>query len=294
MSDTRTTKELFRTWRSGDAEAGTVMAQRFADWYYAISTSRLGEGDGGAPCENSCRRFGEGIVNVTESRALIGWAHDIIKDELAKSGKARAADGDWPNAYTGGQSPKALLVSAKGELSNEVRLLELVYGGTTAGDEVEALAAPLGGLPIATLRARYTVKQWLRNNARVPFDVAPDDPVLDRAPLPLYESGRMNSRQEEQQFEQWMITDIDLCKDIAEFAHFAIALRGGLDGVTAGGAVGSGLDALPARPDVDFDDDDGMSSGTKAAAAGVGIAAIGGIVFLVLAVVAVAVYMLAM
>ena len=25
-----------------------------------------------------------------------------------------------------------------------------------------------------------------------------------------------------------MISDIDLCKDIAEFAHFSIALRGGL------------------------------------------------------------------
>jgi hypothetical protein len=38
----------------------------------------------------------------------------------------------------------------------------------------------------------------------------------------------MASPQEEINFEQWMISDLDLCRDIAEFAHFAIALRGGL------------------------------------------------------------------
>lgn len=290
MSDTRTTKELFRSWRSGDAEAGGVMAQRFADWYYAIATSRLGEQDGSAPRQAASTRFGEGVVQVTESRALIGWAHEIIKDELAKAGMARATDGDWPNAYTGGQSPKSLLVSAKTELASEVRLLELVYGGTTTGDEVESLAAPLGGLPIATLKARYLVKRWLRDNARVPFDVAPESPVLDRAPMPLYESGRMQSAREEEQFEQWMITDIDLCKDIAEFAHFAIALRGGLAGVTASGVPGQGLDALPARPRADFDDDDGGSGASTAAAAGAGILVLGlGAVMLI--VVAIAVYM---
>ena len=45
-TDTRSTRELFRAWRSGDGEAGQVMAQRFADWYYAIATSRLGEAAG--------------------------------------------------------------------------------------------------------------------------------------------------------------------------------------------------------------------------------------------------------
>jgi hypothetical protein len=38
----------------------------------------------------------------------------------------------------------------------------------------------------------------------------------------------MATPQEEINFEQWMISDLDLCRDIAEFAHFAIALRGGL------------------------------------------------------------------
>ena len=280
MSDARSTKDLFRAWRNGDGAAGQVMAQRFADWYYAIATSRLGEADGEAPCQAACGRFGEGIVQVTESRALISWAHDIIKDELGKTGRPRVSDGDWPNAYTGGNSPKRLLNDAREELGTEVRLLELVYGGTSTGDEVDQLAESLGGMPIATLKARYRVKQWLRQNARVPFDVAPDSPILDRAPLPLYESGQMKSAREEEQFEQWMITDLDLCKDIAEFAHFAIALRGGLEGAEA---AESGLDALAARPQVDFDDDDtGMSTGAKAAGAGVLLIAVGALALAVL------------
>lgn len=226
-TDNRSTKQLFNDWRKGDAQAGQLMAQRFADWYYAITTSRLGEDRGRAPCDAACQRFGEGIVAVTDSKALVGWAHDIVLEELARAG-SRAMDGDDPNAYTGDQAPKELLLRAREALAAEVRLLEASYGGAASKDEVDALAGPLGGNPLGILKARYRVKQWLRDNEGVPFEVAPEDPVLDRAPLPLYESGRMATPQEEVGFEQWMISDLDLCRDIAEFAHFAIALRGGL------------------------------------------------------------------
>lgn len=224
--DTRTTKQLYREWRAGDRTAGAAMAQRFADWYYAVAVSRLGESRGSGPCQAACQRFAEGVVSVKESRSLVPWAHRLIQEELEKSGH-RAADGDEPNAYTNQQSPKALLVRARESLPAELELLELCYSGGDP-DRVEALAAPLGGNPLGVLLARYRVKQWLRDEAKVPFDVAPDDPVLDRAPLPLYESAQMSSPAEEESFEQWMISDIDLCRDIAEFAHFAIALRGGL------------------------------------------------------------------
>lgn len=224
--DTRPTKDLFREWRAGDGQAGQTMAQRFADWYYAISTSRLGEDRGKGPCEQACARFGEGIVSVTESRNLVPWAHDIIVKELAGAG-SRATDGDMPNAYTGNQPPKALLVEARAALRAEVQLLEAVYGGKASRETIDQMAGPLGGGPLGILNARYSVKRWLRDARGVPFEVAPVDFVLDRAPLPLYESGTMPA-QEETGFEHWMISDIDLCKDIAEFAHFAIALRGGL------------------------------------------------------------------
>jgi len=216
-TDTRSIKVLFREWRQGDAEAGQIMAQRFADWYYAIATSRLGEDAGRDPCETACSKFGEGVANVSESRALVAWAHKIIQEELAGKGD-RVSDGDDANAYTGNQRPKTLLARARVAIPDAVELLERCYrSGTTENIE-----------PLPVLKARYKVKQWLRDNAGVPFDVAPDEPVLDRAPMPLYESGRMATPAEEVNFEQWMISDLDLCKDIAEFAHFAIALRGGL------------------------------------------------------------------
>ncbi len=225
--DSRSTKQLFNDWRQGDGEAGQAMAQRFADWYYAITTSRLGETRGREPCDLACQRFGEGIVNVTESRALVGWAHEIVLRELEQAG-SRATDGDEANDYTGGRSPKELLCFARRALPAEVELLEATYSGRASKQEVDSLAAPLGGNPMGILKARYRVKQWLRDHQAVQFEVAPEQPVMDRAPLPLYESGHMATDQEEANFEHWMISDLDLCRDIAEFAHFSIALRGGL------------------------------------------------------------------
>lgn len=227
-NERRNTRQLFKDWRSGDGQAGQLMAQQVADWYYAIATSRLGERRGRAPCDAACAAFGTGIVEVTESRKLIPWAHSLIVEELKSTGEARATDGDDPSAYTGSQRPKALLLAARSKLPKEIELLEVVYGADADRSRIEALAEPLGGNPLGILKARYAIKRWLRDHRNVPFEVAPDEPVLDRAPLPLYEADRMASSAEEAQFEQWMLTDIDLCKDIAEFAHFSIALRGGL------------------------------------------------------------------
>lgn len=226
-TDSRSTKQLFADWQKGDPQAGQVMAQRFADWYYAITTSRLGEARGRAPCDASCSKFSEGIGTVRDGRTLVGWAHDIVLKELAPMG-GRATDGDEPNAFTADKHPKELLIRARNALPTEVKLLEASYGGRFSSEDVEKLSEALGGNPIGILRARYRVKQWLRDQEGVPFEVAPETPILDRAPLPLYESGRMATQQEEVNFEQWMVDDLDLCRDIAEFAHFSLALRGGL------------------------------------------------------------------
>lgn len=225
--DPRTTRQLFKEWRSGDAEAGQTMAQRVADWYYAIATSRLGERRGRGPCERACAAFGAGIVGVTDSRQLVGWAHGLIEEEIRTAGN-RATDGDDPSAYTGRKRPKALLAQCKQDLPDEIRLLEVVYGADSDRSQIDAMAASLGGNPMGILKSRYAVKRWLRDQGGIAFEVAPVEPILDRAPMPLYEADRMASTTEEAQFEHWMLTDLDLCKDIAEFAHFSIALRGGV------------------------------------------------------------------
>ncbi len=225
-NDSRSTKELFRQWHGGDAEAGQLMAQRFADWFYAIATSRLGEKDGREPCEAACARFGQGVAQQTDARQLVKWAYDIVIEEINKKGK-RIADSDEPSLYTSGLKPKELLMRARRHHPAEVKLMEAVYAGKP-DSVIEPLAEPFGGMPVGVLKARYTVKKWLRDHVRLPQEVAPEEPVRDRAPLPLYESARMASPAEEANFEQWMLTDLDLCRDIAEFAAFAIALRGGL------------------------------------------------------------------
>ena len=57
--------------------------------------------------------------------------------------------------------------------------------------------------------------------------MVPENPDLDRAPMPLYEAARMSSGDEEAFFEKWLLSDLDLCRDVAEFAAFSHALRAG-------------------------------------------------------------------
>lgn len=284
-TDSRSIKVLFREWRQGDGEAGQIMAQRFADWYYAIATSRLGEEGGKVPCETACSKFGEGVSSVSESRALVSWAHKIIQEELAGHGD-RIADGDSPNAYTANQKPKMLLCKARMALPEDVALMESCYkSGSSA--ELE---------PLPVLKARYKVKQWLRDNCSVPFEVAPDNPVLDRAPMPLYESGRMATPEEEVNFEQWMISDLELCKDIAEFAHFSIALRGGLPSAEQFEAEHTQRKAnraeTPAPAQRQEVASGGTSNATKAAGASIAVLAGGGVLVLLVLLAAAAMFLM--
>ena len=75
MSDNQPTViQLFRKWRSGDESAGQEMAQKFSDWYYAISTIRVPGQEGRPPMEAACQSFAQGIITVTRPRALVDWA----------------------------------------------------------------------------------------------------------------------------------------------------------------------------------------------------------------------------
>ncbi len=236
MSDLRSvaTLELYRQWRSGDPEAGQAMAQRFSDWYYAVTASRLGDAHGRVPLQRSCTRFQQGIVSVAKESELVGWAHGILAEELQTAG-GRIPGGDFPNQLTSGRSPAELLAAARAALpADQVRLLAHAYDAAYPLDEVTREAEALGGMPLAVLKARYALKRWLRDNARVAFTEVPDEPNLDYAPLPLYEAGRMQSAAEETNFEKWLLSNMGLCKDIAEFGVFALALRaGGFRGATA-------------------------------------------------------------
>ena len=230
MSDlSRTpTATLFKQWRNqGDAASGQAMAQRFTDWYYAITTCRLGDAHGRAPMHRACVRFKQGILSVTSTAELNDWSHSLVLEEVKQSG-GRIPGGDFPNQLTHGRSPTELLQEVVGRLEpGEARLLAAAYDTDVALAELTAEAEANGGYPVAVLRARHVLKRALRDHAGVAFTDLPDSPNLDLAPLPLYEAGRMAREAEETSFEKWMLTDMGLCKDIAEFGVFAQALRGG-------------------------------------------------------------------
>jgi hypothetical protein len=228
MADVRTTpQQLFKQWRfSGDAAAGQQMAQRFTDWYYAVSTARLGDAHGRAPMQRACLRFQQGIVNISEPGELADWAHAIIADEIREAG-GRIGGGDFPNALTDRRPPSELLAEARGQLAPaQLELLALTYDAAVPMSEVTRAADALGGMPVAVLEARHALKQALRANGVKLSEVA-ERPNLDCAPLPVYESGRMTNPTEEANFEKWLLSDLSLCKDVAEFAAFALSIRTG-------------------------------------------------------------------
>ncbi|MEC8424709.1 MAG: hypothetical protein VX000_13085, partial [Myxococcota bacterium] len=194
-------EDLFKKWRSGDGEAGQAMAQKFTDWYYAVSASRLGDLQGRGPLQQACASFAQGITTVTRAPDLVDWAHEIIKREVDGAG-GRIGGGDFPNALTGHRSPTELLEQIRGQIDPEqVMLLHATYAPDASLAALTAMAEAQGGWPQAVLDARYATKRALRDTARVNFAIVPDEPVLDRAPLPLYEAARLASRDEDAAFE---------------------------------------------------------------------------------------------
>ena len=224
--------QLFRRWRGGDEAAGQEMAQKFSDWYYAISTIRVPGQDGRPPMEAACQSFAQGIVTVTRPRALVDWAHDLLESELKSAGYGldtnRPTGSDNPNAMTRNRSPVELIQNVAETVDPGLRrVLALAYDPTVPLPQVDAAADALGGTPFAMLQARYALKRALQSTQDIPFAVVPESADMDRAPISLYEAHRLASGQEICDLEKWLLSDIDLCKDIAEFSAFVHALRGG-------------------------------------------------------------------
>lgn len=224
--------QLFRKWRGGDEVAGQEMAQRFSDWYYAISTIRVPGQRGRPPMEAACQSFAQGIVTVTRPRALVDWAHDLLERELASEGFGLDAHpntgSDNPNGMTRDRSPTQLIRNVRESVDPDfIRILALAYDRETDIQAVNIAADNIGGTPYAMLQARYALKRALRSTQDVPFAVVPDTADMDRAPVSLYEANRLNSGPDMANLEKWLLSDIDLCKDIAEFSAFVHALRGG-------------------------------------------------------------------
>jgi len=208
------------------------MAQKFSDWYYAISTIRVPGQEGRPPMEAACQAFAQGIVTVTRPRALVDWAHDLLERELKSVGYGldtnKPTGSDHPNAMTRNRSPRELIENVAESIDPaQRRVLALAYDPSINLTVVDQAADELGGTPFAMLQARYALKQRLQQTQDVPFAVVPENADMDRGPISLYEAHRLASGQEICELEKWLLSDIDLCKDIAEFSAFVHALRGG-------------------------------------------------------------------
>ena len=255
MTETNTSQptvlQLFRKWRGGDVQAGQEMAQKFSDWYYAISTIRIPD-QNREPMENACQAFAQGIVSVTRPRALVDWAHDLLERELQAVGRGldsvESTGSDHPNAMTRNRSPTTLIHNVAGDLDPTFRrILALAYDPSIPLATVDAIADELGGTPFVMLKARYALKGLLMRTQDIPFAVVPDDMDMDRTPISLYEAQRLASGNETAELEKWLLSDIDLCKDVAEFSAFVHALRGGAL------AEWAKHDDIPAAPSVSTD-----------------------------------------
>lgn len=224
---TMNAQQLFKQWRDGDGDAGQAMAQRFSDWYYAVTAARLGDQNGRGPLQRACTRFQQGITGVTDPKDLADWAHRIVAEEISMAG-GRIVGGDFPSLLTAGRSPTDILKEARNRLgADQVRMLSHAYDSSFPIEQVTSECESMGGYPYAVLRARYDLKRLLRESFGIAFSEVPAEPNLDNGPLPLYEAGRMANSNEEAGFEKWLLTNMPLCKDIAEFGVFALALRAG-------------------------------------------------------------------
>ena len=138
-----TVQQLFRKWRHGDAEAGQEMAQKFSDWYYAITTIRVEDKTGRQPLEKACQSFAQGIASVTRPRPLVDWAHDLLERELQAVGRGLDASpsngGDHPNVLTQNRSPTALIQQISDQIDPaHAQLLSRAYN---TQEDIEALQA---------------------------------------------------------------------------------------------------------------------------------------------------------
>ena len=220
------TQDLFSRWKKGDAKAGQDMAQRFSDWYFAVSSARHGEVKSRPALERACQLFAQGIAQVETEGELEEWAHGILSEELQSLGAPEGAD--EPSRLTGQRAPSRLINRAVSEARCPLLpLLAMAYDHQVSADALERACSDSGGFPLAILKARYELKEWLATQEAIPFQVPSDEINLDYLPLALYESGRLGEA-EARNFERWLLDDPRLSKDVAEYSSISLALRGGV------------------------------------------------------------------
>mgnify|MGYP000007852221 CR=1 FL=1 len=152
--------DLFNRWRNGSSEAGQEMAQRVADWYFALAVTHLGEEQGQVACEAACSTFSTGAANFASSEELVHWCQDTIHHAMGRK-RPGVASMTMSSSFTLDCPPKELIAIAWQELPEELLILTHCYSSKTKVSALVELCEKGDGYPLELLKARDRRKTWL-------------------------------------------------------------------------------------------------------------------------------------
>ena len=212
--------KLFVTWNNhANEQVGRRMVHRFDKWFECLATVHLGENKVKSQVHlKVCEAFGLALKTIQKPKELVPCAYQLFQTELdafKQELKTFELDTD----------PGEMVQQVWSSLSQtHQNLLLQVYANGNSVSQGEFL--PL-------LEARYALKDSLFNKFvkgnmdGVDWVLSPNTPDRDLIPMPLFESGSIDSPIERQYFECWLINAPVICMDIQEFAPFAHALKSG-------------------------------------------------------------------
>ena len=212
--------KLFVTWNNhANEQVGRRMVHRFDKWFECLSTIHLGENKVKSQVHlKVCEAFGSALKTIQKPKELVPCAYQLFQTELAPFKETE-------KNFELDMEPGKMVQQVWSSLSQtHQNLLLQVYANGNSVSQGELL--PL-------LEARYALKESLFNKFvkgnmdGVDWVLSPNSTDRDLIPMPLFESGNIQSPIERQYFECWLINAPVICMDIQEFAPFSHALKSG-------------------------------------------------------------------
>ena len=212
--------KLFVTWNNhANEQVGRRMVHRFDKWFECLSTIHLGENKVKSQVHlKVCEAFGSALKTIQKPKELVPCAYQLFQTELDPF---KETEKSFELDMESGEMVQQVWSSLSQTHQN---LLLQVYANGNSVSQGELL--PL-------LEARYALKESLfnkfvkGNTDGVDWVLSPNAPDRDLIPMPLFESGNIQSPIERQYFECWLINAPVICMDIQEFAPFSHALKCG-------------------------------------------------------------------
>ena len=186
--------KLFVTWNNhANEQVGRRMVHRFDKWFECLATIHLGENKVKSQVHlKVCEAFGSALKTIQKPKELVPCAYQLFQTELD-------AFKEVDKTFELDTAPGEMVQQVWSSLSQtHQNLLLQVYANGNSISQGEFL--PL-------LEARYSLKDSLFNKFikgnmdAVDWVLSPNTPDRDLIPMPLFESGNIESPIERQYFE---------------------------------------------------------------------------------------------